>query len=110
MKNQEHKLKNRFKFRVNKKIAKKSCKNGVWDPPGSNLETFERRLGAVGPLLGAFLAFLASSGALLGCLLGVMGALDLILGGFGEGLGRILRGFGEGFAKVLEAFGRILIF
>ena len=40
-------------------------------------------------------------------LLGFMGASDLILGGFGEGLGRIWRGFGEGFARVLEDFGKI---
>ena len=57
--------------------------------------------------MGAFLAFLARSGALLGRLLGFMDASDLILGGFGEGLGRIWRGFGEGFAKVLEDFGKI---
>ena len=57
--------------------------------------------------MGAFLAFLARSGALLGRLLGFMGASDLILGGFGEGLGGIWRGFGEGFAKVLEDFGKI---
>ena len=53
------------------------------------------------------MAFLARSGALLGRLLGFMGASDLILGGFGEGLGGIWRGFGEGFAKVLEDFGKI---
>ena len=60
--------------------------------------------------MGAFLAFLARSGALLGRLLGFMGASDLILVGFGEGLGGVLRGFGKGFARVLEDFGRILIF
>ena len=71
------------------------------------MKSFGERLGAVGALLGAFLAFLARSGALLGRLLGFMGASDLILGGFGEGLGGIWRGFGEGFAKVLEDFGKI---
>ena len=51
-------------------------------------------MGAVGALLGAFLAFLGRSGALLGRLLGFMGASDLILGGFGDGLGgRVLREF-----------------
>ena len=74
---------------------------------GSILKSFGERLGAVWALLGAFLAFLARSGALLGRLLGFMGASDLILGGFGEGLGGIWRGFGEGFAKVLEDFGKI---
>ena len=60
--------------------------------------------------MGAFLAFLARSGALLGCLLGFKGASDLILGGFGEGLGGIWRRFGEGFAKVLEDFGKIYFY
>ena len=67
-------------------------------------------MGAVGALLGAFLAFLARSGALLGRLLGLMGASDLILGGFAEGLGGVLRISGEGFARVLEDFERILMF
>ena len=88
-----------------KKTAKKSRKNWVWDPPGLHFEEFR---GALGRRLGAFLAFLARSGALLGRLLGFMGASDLIWGGFGEGLGGILRGFGESFARVLEDFGRIL--
>ena len=74
---------------------------------GSILKSFGERLGAVWALLGAFLAFLARSGALLGCLLGFMGASDLILRGFGKGLGGLWRGFGEGFAKVLEDFGKI---
>ena len=56
MKNQENKLKNRFKFRVNKKTAKKSCKNWVWDPPGLHFEEFREalggRLGALGRLFG----------------------------------------------------------
>ena len=64
-------------------------------------------MGAVWALLGAFLTFLARSGALLGRLLGFMGASDLIWGGFGQGLGGIWRGFGEGFAKVLEDFWKI---
>ena len=55
----------------------------------------------------SFFVFLARSGALLGRLLGFMGAPDLILGVFGEGLGVILRGFGERFATVLEHFGKI---
>ena len=79
----------------------------VWDPPGLDFESFGERLGAVWALLGAFLAFLARSGALLGRLLGFMGASDLILRGFGKGLGGIWRGFGEGFAKVLEDLGKI---
>ena len=79
----------------------------IWDPPGLDFESFGERLGAVRALLGAFLAFLARSGALLGCLLGFMGASDLILRGFGKGLGGIWRGFGQGFAKVLEDFGKI---
>ena len=74
---------------------------------GSILKSFGERLGAVWALLGAFLAFLARSGALLGCLLGFMGASDLILRGFGKGLGGLWRRFGEGFAKVLEDFGKI---
>ena len=74
---------------------------------GSILKNFAERLGAVWLLMGAFLAFLARSGALLGCLSGFMGASDLILGWFGEGLGGIWRGFGEGFAKVLEDFKKI---
>ena len=39
-----------------------------------------------------------------------MGASDLILGGFGEGLGGVLRGSGEGFVGVLVDLGRIWIF
>ena len=39
-----------------------------------------------------------------------MGALDFVLGGFGENLGTLLRGFGKGFAAALEDFGRILVF
>ena len=75
------------------------------------MKSFGERLGAVWALLGAFLAFLARSGALLGRLLGFMGASDLILGGFGEGLGGIWQGFVEGFAKVLRILGKfILIF
>ena len=74
------------------------------------MKSFGERLGAVWMLLGAFLAFLARSGALLGRLLGFMGASDLILNGFGESLGGILRGFGEGFAKILEDFEMILMF
>ena len=74
------------------------------------MKSLGERLGAVWALLGAFFAFLARSGALLGRLLGFMGASDLILNWFGEGLGGILRGFGEGLARVLEDFGRILIF
>ena len=84
----------------------------VWDPPGLDFEEFRgalgRRLGALGRLFGVSCTLChRRSGALLGCLLGFMGASDLILGGFGEGLGRIWRGFGEGFAKVLEDFGKI---
>ena len=71
------------------------------------MKSFGERLGAVWALLGAFLAFLARCGALLGRLLGFMGASDLILRGFGKGLGGIWRGFGEGFAKVLEDSGTI---
>ena len=71
------------------------------------MKSFERPLAAVWALLGAFLAFLARSGALLGCLLGFMDASDLILDGFEEGLSWIWRGFGECFAKVLEDFGKI---
>ena len=74
---------------------------------GFILKSFGERLGAVWALLGAFLAFLARSGALLGCLSCFMGASDLILNGFGEGLGGILRALGEGFARVLEDFGKI---
>ena len=74
---------------------------------GSILKSFGERLGAVW----APFWFLARYGALLGCLLGFMGASDLILGGFGEGLGGIWRGFVEGFAKVLRIWGRfVLIF
>ena len=57
--------------------------------------------------MGAFLAFLACSGALLGRLLGFMGASDLIWDGFGEGLRGIWRGFGTSFTKVLEDLGKI---
>ena len=71
------------------------------------MKSFGERLGVVWALLAVFLAFLARSGALLGRLLGFMGASDLILGGFGDGLGGILRGFGERFAKVLEDFEKI---
>ena len=75
------------------------------------MKSFGERLGAVWALLGAFWEFLARSGALLGRLLGFMGASDLILGGFGEGLGGIWRGFVEGFAKILRILRKfILIF
>ena len=72
-------------------------------------------MGAIGVLLGACLAFLGRSGALLGRLLGLMTASDLILGGVGESLGWVClgwvwRGFGEGFVEVLKDFGRNLIF
>ena len=50
---------------------------------GSILESFGGRFGAVVALSGAFSAFLERSGALLGRLLGLMGASDLILGGLG---------------------------
>ena len=90
-----------------KKQRKHRVKIGSGTLQGSILKSFGERLSAVWALLGAFLAFLARSGALLGCLLGFMSASDLILRGFGKGLGGIWRGFGKGFAKVLEGFGRI---
>ena len=110
MKNRWQKRKNRFKFRIKKKRRTNRVKIGSGTLQGSILESFRGHLGALWALWGAFLAFLARCGALLGRLLGLMGASDLILDGFGEGLGGILRGFGEGFAKVLEDLGRILIF
>ena len=91
---------------------KKNRKNHVKVGPGtlqsSILESFGGRLGAIGALLGACLVFFARSGALLGRLLGLMGASDLIWVGFGMdfkkvlgGLGRILQGFWKGFARIL---------
>ena len=59
-------------------------------------------MGAIGALLGACLAFLRRSGALLGRLLSLMGASDLIFVGFGESLGRVLREFGKGFGRASE--------
>ena len=60
-------------------------------------------MGALGRLFGVSCTLWGASRTPLG----FHGCFDLILGWFGEGLGRIWRGFGEGFAKVLEDFGKI---
>ena len=49
-------------------------------------------MGAIRSLLCAFLAFLGPSGALLGRLLGLIGASHFILHGFGEGFGELFKG------------------
>ena len=65
MKNPRKNNENSFKFRVYKKLRKNRVKMGSGALQGSILKSFGERLGAVWGLLGAFLAFLGHSGALL---------------------------------------------